>query len=356
MRKSELYEKCIFPFIENTHVDSEEAHNRVVGILQFLQSIPGGLSLLSVLSQPWGGKDNKEEIQVFGLSFKNHIVLAEGFDKNGIAVPALLALGFGSVIVGSVTEHQQDGNPLSRVKRLPGGNILNQMGFPSDGAVQVARNLERTKKNIHEPVGISLALNRNRAHGEAAASYGKVQQTLYPYGEYFVINASSPNTQGLWKLQQPIYMRPIIESCLNQMEQRGGRKPLFIKVSPDSSWEEVDGILKLCDEFNLTGIVATNTTTDACRKSQLGVAGEEGGISGPVLHFWSTEVIRAIHTQSPHLAIIGMGGVNSGETAKEKMDAGASLIGIYSSLIFKGPSFPSELARDLKERIRNDRI
>lgn len=350
MNKVESYQRIIYPLIEKLKIDPETAHEKVLTLLRVFQRLPIGLEMLKVLSLTSGSKTiEPNTTEIGGLRLNNRIILAEGFDKNGIVAPALLALGFGSIIVGSVTERAQTGNSRPRIFRS-NGSLLNHVGLPSMGAVAVAGNLEKNKEKTNSPIGISIALNRDTPHGEAPESYARCLSILYDYGDYFAINASSPNTPGLRNLLAKPFMQKIIDAMQEQMAKRHP-KPLLIKLSPDAKKPQVDEILELVSLFNLTGVIATNTSSDPDLKAKLNSNIRElpGGVSGQILRQKSTDVVSYVRSALPESVIIGIGGVNSLESAVEKRLAGADLIGLYSSLIFNGPSFPSQLAKQLAE-------
>lgn len=356
MSRAQAYERFLYPMIERLHLDPELAHQSVLHVLKYLQVLPLGLPLLKWMTGA-GTSWVSDNVEVGGLHFENPLVLAEGFDKDGVAVRALMALGFGSVIVGSVTKKPQTGNAKPRIFR--GDNsLLNHMGFPSLGADRVARNLERQRRYIDAPLGISLGLNKDTPHDEAAAEYAGVLSRLYDLGDYFALNAASPNTSDLRNLLRIPYLSRILETTQNILLKRGF-KPLFVKLSPDSTLEEIDAIAALCSRMEVTGVIATNTSSDPSRKHLMGNYGElPGGVSGRPLRQRATEIIAYLHSAFPSLKIIGMGGIDSKATALEKLDAGADLIGIYTSLVFHGPSFPSILIKELidHEKIQSKKI
>ncbi len=346
MTRVELYQSYIYPVIEKLKIDPENSHEVVLKLLSLFQASPVGLFLLK-LTVGNIEADSHPGADVAGLHFPNRLVLAEGFDKNGLVAPALLALGFGSVIVGSVTEKAQAGNPKPRIFRS-NGSLLNHVGLPSVGAAAVAKNLEKNKEKTNSPIGISIALNRDTPHEEAAASYARILATLYDYGDYFAINASSPNTPGLRNLLAKPFMQQILDAVLLEMGKHES-KPLLIKLSPDSQRQQLDEIIELVSQFQLTGVIATNTSSDPSLKTRLdqNLHNLPGGVSGQILRQKSTDVISYVRSALSNSVIIGVGGVNSLDSAVEKRLAGADLIGLYSSLVFNGPSFPSQLARQL---------
>ncbi len=272
--------------------------------------------------------------QLFGLTFPNPIGLAAGFDKNAEGVPVWARLGFGFMELGTVTPRPQPGNQRPRVFRLPAeGGLINRLGFPNIGAEAFAQRLEElklAKKWPRIPVGLNLGKNKDTPLDQAGQDYLACFRRLRALGDYFVVNVSSPNTPGLRELQQG----PALDSILGPLRDEDPycHMPLLVKISPDLDDEALDEIVKAVEKFRLAGIVATNTTTDKRGLSRP----EEGGASGKPLTQRSTEIIRKLHHLTS-VPIFGVGGIFTAAEAREKVEAGASLLQIYTGFVYEGP-------------------
>ena len=331
--------------------DSERIHNRTLAALARVSRSPALCSMLSALyAAP------KLPVEVFGLRFPNPVGLAAGMDKHAAAVPAWAALGFGFAELGGVTWHAQPGNPAPRMFRaIRDGALVNRMGFNNSGAEAMAAKLRAWHDSGRwpkHPVGINLGKSKITPNEKAAEDYANSFRVLRPLADFFVVNVSSPNTPNLRALQDKTALEEIL-AALQQINSPEP-KPLLVKVAPDLTFEALDEILELAARRNLAGIVATNTTIarpdtndEALRK----IYSETGGLSGRPLRARSTEVIRHIHKQSGgKLPIIGVGGIFNADDARAKFDAGATLIQIYSGLVYEGPGLVREIVRGLRER------
>lgn len=281
-------------------------------------------------------------VEVFGLTFRNPLGLAAGFDKNAQALAAFYDLGFGFMEVGTVTRHAQPGNPRPRIFRCPAEQgLVNRMGFPNDGADAVAKRLAAWRPRPGFPVGINLGKSKVTELDEAAADYRYSFERLYESGDFFVVNVSSPNTPGLRSLQAPDQLRPILQA-LQEFNCAARKKPLLLKIAPDLELADIAALLRLIEEEKLDGIVATNTTLD---HSSIRLR-ESGGLSGRPLARKSTDIIRFIHREtSGRLPIIGVGGIFTADDAREKLDAGATLVQAYTGFIYQGPGFCWQVMR-----------
>lgn len=296
-------------------------------------------------------------IELFGLRFPNPIGLAAGMDKLGEAVPAWAALGFGFSELGGVTWHAQPGNPPPRVFRAIGDEaIVNRMGFNNHGAVALAQTLTdwraRGSWPAH-PVGINLGKSKVTPLDQAAVDYANSFRVLRDLADFFVVNVSSPNTPSLRQLQDKAALDEILAAL--QAANRGASKPILVKVAPDLSFEALDEILELVGPRQIAGIVATNTTIsrpetgDPVTRS---VYAEAGGLSGRPLRARSTEVIHHLSRQTRGtLPIIGVGGIFDADDAWEKITAGASLVQVYTGLVYEGPGLAGEIVRGLQQRL-----
>lgn len=310
--------------------------------------MPGTKALLRTL---YNFEDSSLEREVFGLKFPNPVGLAAGFDKNAALTDELATLGFGFVEIGTVTPRPQPGNPAPRLFRLPQDEALvNRMGFNNDGAAVVAARMAR-RRNRQLIIGGNIGKNKDTPNEHAAEDYVAGFKALAEVVDYFVVNVSSPNTPNLRQLQEK---KPLIE-LLQQVQDlnlaRAVPRPLLLKIAPDLTDSQLDDILEIARETNLSGLVATNTTISRDNLStapgyvaNLGA----GGLSGKPLRARATEVIRYLHRKSDGgLPIIGTGGIHSAADAKEKLDAGASLIQLYTGFIYEGPGLVSRINRSL---------
>ena len=330
-----LYE-ALKPFLFTR--DAERAHEEVAGLMVLLAPLPGAAAVVSALT---GRSPSVVEKTVFGVRFPNPLGLAAGFDKDGKLVAILPALGFGFLEIGSVTLEPQPGNPKPRLFRAtPERALVNRMGFNSDGARLVARRLASQPK-CAVPLGINLGLNKGTAPEKAPAAYARTFAILAEHGDYFVVNVSSPNTPGLRDLQKVKELAAVLEAV---QEVNGGRKPVLLKLAPDLADEDFIAALQIADAL-AQGLVIANTTI-----SREGVdakwAPVAGGLSGAPLKKRATELVRRARSLTA-LPIIGVGGIETAADAKERLDAGADLIQMYTGLIYGGPSAPKDILRGL---------
>ena len=321
-------------------MDPEKAHERMTTLLNLAQKIPGGPHFVSwSLGKPPAGL----ETEVLGMRFKNPIGLAAGFDKDGRLSRILPALGFGFLELGSITLEPQPGNPKPRIFRLPEENaLINRLGFNSQGAVAVVSHL-KTSASQELPVGINLGLNAGCPKEKASEQYAQTFRLLEPYGDYFAVNVSSPNTKGLRDLQEKSYLQKILSSL---KAENKNSKPLLVKISPDLSDEQLFDVLEPISQ-SASGVIATNTTL-----SRGGLPGRcaeiAGGLSGAPLRLKSTVLIQKIYRMTQgKMPIIGVGGISSGQDAFEKIGAGACLVELYTGFIYRGPSAILRIAKEL---------
>jgi dihydroorotate dehydrogenase len=331
-----LYRQIIRPLL--FRFDAETIHHVAMGALERF-----GPAMAWFERPP----DPRLAREVFGISFPNPVGLAAGLDKNAVALPAWEALGFGFVEVGTITARPQPGNPKPRIFRVPECRALvNRLGFNNDGCDRVADRLRRVRmKSLWPtiPIGINLGKSKVTPLEEAANDYLLSFERLQHFGDYFVLNVSSPNTPGLRTLQDRAQLEVLFRVI---QEHNVDRKPLLVKIAPDLEWGPIEEILALAHEHQLAGIVATNTTIDHSaipehRRTQ-------GGLSGAPLRARSTEVVRFITARSS-LPIIAVGGIMSADDALEKFDAGAALVQLYTGFIYEGPG----LVRSICEALTN---
>ena len=347
------YERMVRPAL--FRLDPERAHELSVGALALL----GRLGPLCRAMEAWTRLPAGFgcPVEAFGLRFPNAVGLAAGYDKNAVAWPAAAALGFGHVEIGSVTGRPQPGNPMPRAFRYPAQEaVINRMGFNNEGAAAVAARLRGQpgpgRRAI--PLGINLGKSRVVDIGEAAQDYLESFGHLADLADFLVLNVSSPNTPGLRQLQDEARLRELLGAIGAANRARAGRPglarvPVLLKIAPDLNFHQIDAVLGVIAEFGLDGIVATNTTL--ARPGFFASVEQAGGLSGAPLRRRSTEIVRYLsRATGGRLPIVGVGGVMDAEGAAEKLDAGATLIQVYTGLIYRGPFFPRDLARALADR------
>lgn len=279
---------------------------------------------------------------VFGVRFPNPVGLAAGLDKDGRALPAWPALGFGFIEVGTVTRHPQPGNPRPRLFRLRDSEaIINRMGFNNAGSQELAARLDGLRLKV--PLGISIGKSKVTPVEEAVDDYRQSLRALYRFGDYFAINVSSPNTPGLRSLQDKTALDELLQeltATAAELALNQPRKPILVKIAPDLSDTAIAEVLQVCSDNGIAGIIATNTTLsrDGLAPADQALAGEAGGLSGRPLTERAREVVRFVSKETDgKLPIIGVGGIASAEDALRMFDAGASLLQIYTGFIYEGP-------------------
>jgi dihydroorotate dehydrogenase len=334
-----LYERFLKPIL--FAMDPEQVHELAMATLETLSRLPW---LLDRIPRPNDQRLNRE---VFGVRFPNPVGLAAGFDKNGLALPAWEALGFGFIEIGTITAQGQSGNPRPRIFRIPEMKaLINRLGFNNEGVEKIAERLERLRQSSawpKIPVGINIGKSRVVPLEDAVADYLQSFQRLRGLGDYFVLNVSSPNTPGLRKLQEKAAMGELFKA----IQQTNQGKPLLVKIAPDLTFEQLDQILILAEEHQLAGVVATNTTTNQVTVPE--DKRQSGGLSGRPLLARSLAMLRHIKGHSP-LPVISVGGIMSEEEAKERFDAGADLIQLYTGFVYRGPRLIREIADSLIRR------
>jgi dihydroorotate dehydrogenase len=289
---------------------------------------------------------------VFGVRFPNPVGLAAGMDKDGRALAAWPALGFGFVEVGTVTRHPQPGNDRPRLFRLPASRaVVNRMGFNNAGAQALAARLAALGP-LGVPLGVSLGKSKITPLDEAVDDYLASLQALYPYGDYFAVNVSSPNTPGLRSLQD----RDHLDALLGAL-RAVGPKPLLVKVAPDLTDAALGEVLEVCEKNDVAGLIATNTTLsrDGVAPADAGRAAEAGGLSGAPLTARTRDVVRFVARETGgRLPVVGVGGVMCPDDALRLRDAGASLVQIYTGLIYGGPALVRGCVRVLSRQGERD--
>ncbi len=324
----------------------EWAHDRTLGLLRWASQHPTAYQAIASL---YGHLDPRLTTRVFGLEFPNPVGLAAGFDKNAEAVAALSALGFGCVEVGSVTAVPQEGNPSPRLFRFPQQRaLINRMGFNNRGCEEVAVHLEQLRATPWwkpVPVGINLGKSRAIALEDAPADYLTTLQRLWPLGDYFVLNVSSPNTPGLRQLQDAHHLQALLQAVMGFARQQTPSKPVLLKLAPDLGPEQLDQVVELALVHRLAGLVATNTTVT---RPGFSTTTPEGGLSGHPLAARSLEVLRYLVTATGgRLPLVSVGGIFTARDAFERLEAGASLVQVYTGLVYQGPGLARLINRGL---------
>lgn len=341
------YERAVYPAL--ARLDPERAHRLALRGLSALDRLPGGCRLLRWLCDP--PADDRLAVECLGRRFPNPLGLAAGFDKDAEAVGALLALGFGSVEVGTVTPHPQPGNPRPRLWRLPEERALvNALGFPSAGMAGVRARL--VGRRVPGVIGINLGKNRETPLERAAEDYVAVLAALWDVADYLVVNVSSPNTPGLRQLQERAVLVELLQA-LGEENRRLARlrqlrpRPLLVKIAPDLDLGGLEQVIEAALEGDAQGLVIANTSTD---RRLLGHPAPDlpGGISGRPLRARATELTREAYRRAgDRLAIVGVGGIGSTEDVIERLRAGASLVQLYTAFVYEGPALPARILRGL---------
>lgn len=337
-------------------LDPEKAHHLVINGLHKASKIPGGTSLMRGM---YGIPDSPElSTDLFGLRFPSPVGLAAGLDKNGEAVDGFSAIGFGFMEVGTVTPKAQPGNDSPRLFRLPSDEaLINRMGFNNLGAEEMAKSLGSLKSR-HIPIAVNIGKNKVTPNEEAHHDYEKCISVLYPYADFFVVNISSPNTPDLRNLQHGSELAVLLDAVMKEMSKQaalsGSSKSVLVKIAPDVNDTELEYMIDTIQKSGVSGLIATNTTLSREGLSHSN-AKEMGGLSGKTLRERSTEIISRVYRQtSGRLPIIGSGGIFTADDAYEKIRAGASLVEIYTALIYEGPEINRKINRGLKELLRRD--
>lgn len=332
--------------------DPEKVHYFVTRNLKRFNRFPGGAALSRAA---WLLENPALEREVFGLKFKNPVGLAAGFDKNGEVISEMANLGFGFVEVGTVTPLPQPGNDKTRMFRLPKDEaLINRMGFNNHGVDFLVEQIKAYRQSPEAKeqriiIGGNIGKNKVTPNEEAVSDYIKCFDKLFDVVDYFVVNVSSPNTPGLRALQEK---EPLMQ-LLATLQQRNNKndiiRPILLKIAPDLSDEQLDDIVEIVTTTKIAGLIATNTTISrADLHSPESLKNETGGLSGKPLTKRATEVIRYIHEKSNGaFPIIGVGGIHSPEDALEKLNAGASLIQLYTGFIYEGPGLIKRILKRL---------
>jgi dihydroorotate dehydrogenase len=327
--KNVVYERLVRPLLFS--LDPETAHYFAIHCLRLFPALIPKI-------------EARHPTTVFGLDFPNPVGLAAGFDKNGVALPAWEALGFGFVEIGTVTARAQPGNPTPRIFRYREQEaLINRLGFNNDGAEVIAQRLRKLRARgrwPRIPVGINLGKSKVTPLENAAEDYLHSFRLLHEFADYIVLNVSSPNTPGLRALQEHDALVVLLQTIVRENRS----KPILLKIAPDISDSDLGNIIAACEENGVAGIVATNTTLD--HSAIPSAQDQAGGLSGAPLREKSTALVRAIATRSK-LPVIGVGGISDATSAREKFEAGAKLIQVYTGFIYRGPGLLQEIVEVL---------
>jgi len=326
-----MYKKLVQPLL--FLFDPEKVHYFTFSIIKWVSYLPGVSFLIRALYQV--NHPNLER-EVFGLKFPNPVGLAAGFDKNAVLFKELSNFGFGFIEIGTLTPKGQEGNPKKRLFRLKeDAAIINRMGFNNDGVDEAVKRLRKNKNIL---IGGNIGKNKVTPNENAVDDYVYCFQSLFDYVDYFVVNVSSPNTPNLRALQDKEPLTHLLSTLNSLNHKKSSPKPILLKIAPDLTHSQLDDIIEIVVATKIDGVIATNTTLNR-EGLQSGNKSEAGGLSGKPLGERSTEVIRYLADQSKKaFPIIGVGGIHSAEDAVDKLNAGASLVQLYTGFVYEGPA------------------
>lgn len=338
MNAYDLLKPALFSF------PPETAHNGIHRLLRTAQGTP----IQHALRRRYVVDDARLETEAFGLSFPNPVGVAAGFDKNAEVPRALAALGFGHVEVGGVTAERQPGNPKPRMFRLRDDEaLINRMGFNNHGADAVGDRLDR-EPLPDVPVGINIGKSKSTPLEEAADDYLYTYERVANAGDYFAVNVSSPNTPGLRELQNREALTDILGTLTD-----AGATPLLVKLSPDLPEPAIEEALAVVDDLDLDGVIATNTTTSRPESLRSPTKAERGGLSGKPIEGTATRLVRFV-AERTDVPVIGVGGISDAKGAYEKIRAGASMVQLYTGLVYEGPGIARDINTGLLELLDRD--
>ncbi len=359
-----IYKNLVTPILKkDVGIDAEYLTNFSLSLLTFSsknRNWPLISRIIKSLNQEFCVVDKRLHQKICGIDFCNPVGLAAGFDKNGNAANIWKDFGFGFAEIGTVTKFAQPGNPKPRLFRLAKEQAaLNRMGFNNNGAENLVKNflkqnvdLKKHRKN--NCLGINFGKSKITSLSKATEDYLTSLKLLIPYCDYAVINVSSPNTQGLRKLQDPI----LLKELLREVKNLGNCPPLFVKIAPDLSYKDIEDICQLIIDENIDGIIATNTSLDRLgleqrkiKQTGLLLSEENGGLSGKPLQRKANQIISHIHNIDKNINLIGVGGIDSPESAWERICSGASLVQIYTGWIYNGPQLVPNILNGIIKQI-----
>ena len=359
-----IYKNLVSPILKkDTGIDAEYLTNFSLSLLTFSsnnRNWPLISRIIKSLNQEFCVVDKRLHQKICGIDFCNPVGLAAGFDKNGNAANIWKDFGFGFAEIGTVTKFAQSGNPKPRLFRLAREQAaLNRMGFNNNGAENLIKNFLRQnvdfkKHRKNNCLGINFGKSKITSLSKATEDYLTSLKLLIPYCDYAVINVSSPNTEGLRKLQDPI----LLKELLREVKNLDNCPPLFVKIAPDLSYKDIEDICQLIIDENIDGIIATNTSLDRLgfEKRKIKQTGqllseENGGLSGKPLQRKANQIIKHIHNIDNNINLIGVGGIDSPESAWERICSGASLVQIYTGWIYKGPQLVPNILNGIIKQI-----
>ncbi|OGZ01931.1 MAG: dihydroorotate dehydrogenase (quinone) [Candidatus Liptonbacteria bacterium RIFCSPLOWO2_01_FULL_53_13] len=343
--------KLLRPFL--FALDSETIHNAAIKAGEMVTRV----GLADILGKLYAYEDARLRTRAFGIDFSNPVGLAAGFDKDARLINMLPALGFGFIEIGTVTARPQAGNPRPRLFRITkDGAILNRMGFNGEGAKAMRKRLSALKKKI--PVGVNIGKNKDVPNEHAIENYSESFSAIVSCADYITVNVSSPNTPGLRALQDKEPLLALLAHLKNLNGKLGAPKPILLKIAPDLTNDALDDIVEIVERTKLDGIIATNTTvsreglrTDLRAVAALGA----GGVSGKPLHKHSVAIVKYLYRRTEgKVPIVGVGGIFTAEDAYEMICAGASLVQIYTGMIYEGPGLVKRIKRGLVELLKRD--
>lgn len=336
-----MYKNIIKPIL--FLLNPEKAHLVTVSLLKAVCLIPGVGWLIKKM---YVIDHDKLKINLWDLTFQNPVGLAAGFDKDGKYIEEMSCLGFGFIELGTVTPKAQSGNEKPRLFRLPKYRaLINRMGFNNDGLHALVERL-KNRRSSNIIIGGNIGKNKNTPNEDAVDDYVRCFEALFPYVDYFVVNVSSPNTQGLRALQEKEPLTALLTTLMKHNRATSAMKPILVKIAPDLSLAQLDDIVDIVKETGIQGVIATNTTLDRSLIDEDTDVYGAGGLSGAPLTDKSTEVIKYLHQKSNGaFKIIGVGGIASAQDALDKLDAGASLVQIYTGLVYEGPHLIKQINR-----------
>lgn len=330
-----LIVRCLFL------MPAETAHYFTLNVFHYFLKVPGMKPIVKRLFYV------HNPVSFLGIEFPNRVGLAAGFDKNAAYLDVFQCLGFGSVEIGTVTPKPQPGNDKPRLFRLLQDKaIINRMGFNNDGADAIAKRLQHRPKGL--VVGGNIGKNKTTPNEDAQRDYEICFEKLYPHVDYFVVNVSSPNTPNLRDLQEKGPLLAILSALVALRQSKSEVKPILLKIAPDLTESQLDDVIEIVQQSGIEGIVATNTTISRANLQTPQAAIEaigSGGLSGKILHPHSTQVLRYIYQKSNgHIPLIGVGGIDTKNAAQAKLEAGATVVQLYTGFIYQGPALVRSIA------------
>ena len=346
-----MYKSIIKPLLFKKNPES--AHHFTFAWIKKTFNLP---LVKGLIANQFSLDDPRLEREVFGLKFKNPVGLAAGFDKDAKLIDEMALLGFGFIEIGTLTPKPQEGNPLPRLFRLPEDEaLINRMGFNNGGVTAAVERLKKRKSDVI--IGGNIGKNKVTPNENAVDDYLICLEALHPFVDYFVVNVSSPNTPTLRDLQEKEPLKRLLSAVKTANDSKESPKPILLKIAPDLTDGQLDDIVEIVQETKIDGVIATNTTID---RSQLKTDSNEvevigaGGVSGKVLAQRSTEVIRYLAEKSNHsFPIRGVGGIFTAQDAIEKLEAGASLVQVYSGMIYEGPGMIKAIKKGVLSHFKN---